>query len=77
MQVEPGARRTMALLVKSSGAPGAVVPALRRIVRELDPTVPLFNVEAMDDVVRASTARLSLGSTWTSLFRSRDSNPDE
>ena len=57
--VEPGARRTMALLVKSSGAPGAVVPALRRIVRELDPTVPLFNVEAMDDVVHASTARLS------------------
>jgi ABC-type antimicrobial peptide transport system permease subunit len=29
-------------------------------VRTLDPTVPIFNVEPMSDVVRASTARLSL-----------------
>lgn len=57
--VEPGARRTMALVVKSGAPPEAVVSAIRRIVRDLDPTVPLFNVEPMDDVVRASTARLS------------------
>jgi putative ABC transport system permease protein len=58
--VEPGARRTMALVVRTSGPPAAVVPAVRRIVRDLDPTVPIFNVETMSDVVRASTARLSL-----------------
>ena len=34
--------------------------AVRRVVQELDPTVPIFNVETMSDVVRASTARLSL-----------------
>jgi ABC-type antimicrobial peptide transport system permease subunit len=59
-RVEPGARRTMALVVRTSGPPAAVVPAVRRIVRDLDPTVPIFNVETMRDVVRASTARLSL-----------------
>jgi len=57
---EPGARRTMALVVKTSGPAAAVVPAVRRIVRALDPTVPLFGVAPMRDVVRASTARRSL-----------------
>jgi hypothetical protein len=58
--VELGARRTMALVVKTAGPPAASVADVRRIVRDLDPTVPIFNVEAMTDVVRASTARLSL-----------------
>ena len=58
--VEPGARRTMALVVRTAGSPAAVVPAVRRVVRDLDPTVPTFNTETMSDVVRASTARLSL-----------------
>jgi predicted permease len=58
--VEPGARRTLALVVRTSGASAAVVPAVRRIVRDLDPTVPIFNVETMTEVVRQSTARLSL-----------------
>jgi predicted permease len=57
---EPGSRRTMALVVKTSGPPAAIVAEVRRIVRDLDPTVPIFNVGAMSDVVRASTARLSL-----------------
>jgi len=61
--VEPGARRTMALVIRTAGPPAAVVAAVRRVVRDLDPTVPIFNVEAMSDVVRASTARLSLALT--------------
>jgi ABC-type antimicrobial peptide transport system permease subunit len=59
-RVEPGARRTMALVLRTSGSPAAAVPAVRRVVADLDPTVPIFNVETMSDVVRASTARLSL-----------------
>lgn len=60
--VEPGARRTMALVVKTAGgeAAAAIVPEIKRIARDLDPTVPIFNVAPMSDVVRASTARLSL-----------------
>ena len=57
---EPAARRTMALVVRTSGSPTTIVPAVRQIVRDLDPTVPIFNVETMSEVVRASTARLSL-----------------
>jgi len=49
----------MVLVVRTSGPAGAVVPAIRQIVRDLDPAVPLFEVETMSDVVRASTARLS------------------
>ena len=59
-RVEPNARRTMALVIRTAGQPAAVVPAVRRIVRDLDPTVPIFNVEMMSDVVRSSTARLQL-----------------
>ena len=60
---EPSARHTMALVVRTSGPPAAVVAAVRRVVRDLDPTVPIFNVETMSDVVRASTSRLSLALT--------------
>ncbi|MGH9888010.1 MAG: FtsX-like permease family protein, partial [bacterium] len=59
-RVEPSARRTMALVVRTSGPPAAVAADVRRIVGGLDRTVPIFNVETMSDVVRASTARLSL-----------------
>jgi predicted permease len=57
---EPGASRNMALVVKAAGSPMTIVSDVRRIVRDLDPTVPIFNAEMMSDVVRASTARLSL-----------------
>ena len=61
--VEPVPRPSMALVVHSSGPPGAVISAIRQIVRILDPTVPIFDVRSMPDVVRASTARLSLALT--------------
>lgn len=58
--IEAGAPRNMALVVRASGPSDAVVAAIREIVREIDPTVALFNVETMNDVLRASTARLTL-----------------
>jgi len=59
-QTEPSTRRNMALMVKSSLPAEALEPMLRNIVRELDPAVAVFRVEAMDAVARASTARLQL-----------------
>ena len=59
LAVEPAARRTMALVVKTTGSPGAVVASVRRAVGDIDTNVPVFNVEPMTDIVRASTARLS------------------
>lgn len=58
--VEPAAPRNMALVVKSDGPATALVPAIRRIIHAIDPSVPAYSVEAMEDVARASTARLSL-----------------
>src|SRR6185503_2903517 len=49
-----------ALVVRTSGQSGAITTSVKRIVRELDPTLPVFDVQSMSDVVHASTARLSL-----------------
>lgn len=63
---EHDARHLMALIVKSRESSDVLVPAIRRIVRDLDPSVPIFNIETMDEVMRASTARLSLTLTLVS-----------
>jgi predicted permease len=51
--------RTMTLVVRTSGDPSATVPAVRQIVREMDPTLPMFDVQPMTAALRASTARLA------------------
>jgi predicted permease len=58
--VEPGPLPAMVLAVRSSAPDEALVAAIRGIVRELDPGVPVFDVRSMRDVVRGSTARLTL-----------------
>jgi predicted permease len=50
---------TMSLVVRTAGEPTAIVPAVQRVVRELDPGLPLFDVRAMRDVAAASMAQLS------------------
>ncbi|MEW5919147.1 MAG: FtsX-like permease family protein, partial [Gemmatimonadota bacterium] len=39
--------------------PAALTPAIRRVISELDPSVPISNVRTMESVVRASMARVS------------------
>jgi hypothetical protein len=56
---ELSARRLMALVVRTAEPAPSGVAAIRGVVRELDPTIPIFGVEPMSDIVRASTARLS------------------
>ena len=58
--VELSARRSLALLVRADGEPKALLTAVRQIVRELDPSVPIFGVQTMSEVVQASTTRLTL-----------------
>ncbi|HEX7122555.1 MAG TPA: ABC transporter permease [Gemmatimonadaceae bacterium] len=52
-------RRTMALVVKTTGDPMAITGAVHATLRELDPTLPTFEVRSMEAVMRASVARLS------------------
>lgn len=72
--LEPGPPLNMALVVKSSGATGELLSAIRRIVLELDPAVAVYHVQPLDDVLGASTARrslvlgLSMAATATTLM---------
>jgi predicted permease len=52
-------KRTMALIVKAPGASTSLVSAVQSVVREIDPTLPIYDVRTMDGVVRAHMARLS------------------
>ena len=51
--------RTMALVARTSGDPIAVTREMQRVVRELDPSLPTFQMRTMRQVTEASIARLS------------------
>jgi ABC-type antimicrobial peptide transport system permease subunit len=44
----------MELVVRSAGAPAAIIPALRDTIRHLDPDLPVNSVKPMSDIVRTS-----------------------
>jgi len=54
-----GAKRTMALAVRTESERTSIAPAVRQTVRELDPTLPLFDARPMNAVFSAATAQLS------------------
>ncbi|HEX5437223.1 MAG TPA: ABC transporter permease [Gemmatimonadaceae bacterium] len=51
--------RQMGLVVRTAGDPTAITRPVQQVVRELDPTLPTFDVRPMTDVVRGSLARLT------------------
>jgi putative ABC transport system permease protein len=53
------AQWTMALVVRTASEPTAITSAIQRAVRDLDPTLPLFDIRSMSDVTAASMAQLS------------------
>ena len=52
-------QRTMALVVRTSVEPSSVHNSVQALIRELDSTLPTFDVQPMATVVRESMARLS------------------
>jgi len=48
------------LEIATSGPPEALVPAIRRVVRDLDPNVPLFEVRSMTDHLRNGRAMFAI-----------------
>ena len=52
-------RRTMAIVVRTSGDLAAMTRAMQGVVHDLDPTLPTFDVKTMRAVMASSTARLS------------------
>ena len=49
----------MALIVRSAAEPAAITSAVQRALRELDPTLPLFDVRPMTQIMAQSMAQLS------------------
>jgi ABC-type antimicrobial peptide transport system permease subunit len=46
-------------VVRTSLEPTAIIGAVQRVVREMDPTLPTFDVRTMPTIFRASMAQLS------------------
>jgi ABC-type antimicrobial peptide transport system permease subunit len=57
IDVPAESRTTMYTLLRTSGDPANLIPAVQRAVSELDPTLPLFQVRTMDDVMWEAIAR--------------------
>jgi putative ABC transport system permease protein len=49
--------REIQLLIHTAGAPNFLLPAVRRVVAEVDPSLPIAGVRTMDDVVAQSRSR--------------------
>ena len=58
-----GPHRTMALVARTRGDVAATTRELQRLVRELDATLPTFQVRSMREVTESSIARLSFTMT--------------
>jgi putative ABC transport system permease protein len=49
--------RSMAYAVRTSADPMALVPGVRRLLREADPNLPLYSIRTMEDIVDRDRAR--------------------
>jgi putative ABC transport system permease protein len=63
-----GGWRSMTLLLATSGAPNAPIPALRGLFADLDPELPLSAVRTLEQVAGESIARTSFTSLLLSAF---------
>jgi putative ABC transport system permease protein len=57
MFTNPVAPQEMYAVLRTAGDPVELIPAVYRAVAELDPTLPLFDVHTMDDVLWEAVAR--------------------
>src|SRR5262249_9139667 len=55
-------------VVRTGPEPTTIMPAARRIIRELDATVPIRNVQTLDDVVSAAIAPTRWSTTLLGTF---------
>jgi predicted permease len=60
-------RRTT-LLVRGAGDVAAITGTTKNVLHELDPTLPLFNIQPMTDIVAQSVAQPKLNSTLLAIF---------
>ncbi|MGH9176496.1 MAG: FtsX-like permease family protein, partial [Vicinamibacterales bacterium] len=59
---------SMAFTVRTAGAPASLVPAIRRQLTQIDPTLAMASVRTFDEVIAAATRNSRLSSVLTALF---------
>jgi putative ABC transport system permease protein len=52
--------RDLAVVVRTSGDPGAAAADIRSVIRRLDPSVPLYHTQILSDLVAHASARRAL-----------------
>jgi putative ABC transport system permease protein len=58
----------MDVVVRTDAQPASVLPAVRQVVKRLDPDLPLANVRTMDEWLSRSAAQPRLNATLLALF---------
>jgi len=66
--VHTATRRSLHLVVRTTGDPIAAMPALRRLVAAIDPEVPLASTRTLEQLVDESVARPRFRTTLLVLF---------
>ena len=61
-------RGQMTLLVRAEGDPRALAPTIRQLARETDPTMPMLDVQTLDDRVKAASRHEELVALLSGLF---------
>jgi predicted permease len=61
-------RRAMNVVVRSAATPSTLTAAVRGVIRNLDPDLPLYNVRTMEERVAASVAERRFAMQLLSLF---------
>ena len=61
-------QRTMVLVVRTSSEPAAIVPAIARAVRDLDPAQPVYQVRRLRDWVDESAAQPRFTTMLSGVF---------
>jgi putative ABC transport system permease protein len=64
----PNALRNVFLVVRSDGNPKSVVPGIRGRLRSLDKTIPISQVQTMEEIVSASLAQRRLSMSLLVVF---------
>ena len=65
---EQWASGSMTLLVRSAGDPASLAPAVRTVVRGMDPTLPILSLRTMREVVASAVAERRLQMILTLMF---------
>jgi len=60
--------RTMTLVVRGRGDVSAVLATTKAVVREIDPTLALYNVRTVDDIIQQSIGQPRLNTMLLSFF---------